>query len=55
MAPAIYEEKKSGAAPVIRQYSDSVSRGRVGGEFAGARYGVTSTKLHSCLEDNPDK
>jgi hypothetical protein len=42
-----------------RRSSDSIPTAfrerRVGGEFAGARYGVTSTKLHSCLEDNPDK
>jgi hypothetical protein len=42
-----------------RRLSDSIPtafrEGRVGDEFAGARYGVTSAKLHSCLEDNPDK
>jgi len=42
MAPAIYEEKKTGAAPVIRQYSDSTG-------FAFA----TAPRFHACLSLGP--
>ena len=56
MALAAYEEKRKGAAPVIRQYSDSVSRRRGDGPAGPIwQIGCSTHGPRSGVEDHPDK